>query len=290
MNKQIVGAKQIAVFFFFLIFYTVICFLLYTGADHYSLYMMLYMWSPGLAVFTTLAIFRRGISSIWWQWGKTKYVVWCLIIPLLYSAVAYGLIFGAGFAEFDSAKFEKLSTRMDLQGLPLIFTAFTYLLLMGFLGTLSNMASSLGEEIGWRGFLAPALSSKTSFFLNSVIVGLVWAAWHYPLIIHNYSAENNAPLWYLLTFYTIRLILMSFIYGWFTLRSASIWPAIVLHSSHNLFIGVFQSYVVESGTTVWYVGETGAILPLVVLVFAWYFIVKKPRNSSIPVEETGRAL
>jgi membrane protease YdiL (CAAX protease family) len=36
----------------------------------------------------------------------------------------------------------------------------------------------LAEELGWRGFLLPRLLRKYSPFVASVILGLVWAAWH----------------------------------------------------------------------------------------------------------------
>jgi membrane protease YdiL (CAAX protease family) len=210
------------------------------------------MWSPALAVFTTLAFYKRSIRELNWQWGKTKYIAWCLLIPSLYSIVAYAVIFGAGLAEFDMAKFEKLRERIGLQQLPILLSAICYLLLMGFIGTLSNMASSLGEEIGWRGFLVPAFISRTSFIITAVLIGLIWAAWHYPLMISNYKPENNAPLWYLLTCYTVRLVFMSVIYTWFTVRAQSIWPAVVLHSSHNLFVSIFSSHIVKRNNRVVY--------------------------------------
>jgi membrane protease YdiL (CAAX protease family) len=36
----------------------------------------------------------------------------------------------------------------------------------------------LAEELGWRGFLLPRLLQKYSPLLASVILGLIWAAWH----------------------------------------------------------------------------------------------------------------
>ncbi|TXS00798.1 CPBP family intramembrane metalloprotease [Bacillus sp. SH7-1] len=37
------------------------------------------------------------------------------------------------------------------------------------------------EEIGWRGFLQPALQKRFSVFLSTVIVSGIWAIWHWPL-------------------------------------------------------------------------------------------------------------
>ena len=38
-----------------------------------------------------------------------------------------------------------------------------------------------GEELGWRGFLLPRLATEMGFGNASLIVGVVWAAWHLPL-------------------------------------------------------------------------------------------------------------
>jgi membrane protease YdiL (CAAX protease family) len=49
-----------------------------------------------------------------------------------------------------------------------LFYVFTFSLLQG----------PLAEELGWRGFLLPRLLSKFSPLTASVIVGVIWAAWH----------------------------------------------------------------------------------------------------------------
>jgi membrane protease YdiL (CAAX protease family) len=39
----------------------------------------------------------------------------------------------------------------------------------------------LGEEIGWRGFALPRLLARWDPWTASVITGVVWALWHFPL-------------------------------------------------------------------------------------------------------------
>ena len=38
-----------------------------------------------------------------------------------------------------------------------------------------------GEEVGWRGFLQPAVRQRRSALSAAVIVSVAWAAWHLPL-------------------------------------------------------------------------------------------------------------
>ncbi len=40
--------------------------------------------------------------------------------------------------------------------------------------------ATLGEEIGWRGVALPGLQSRASAFKASLILGILWAAWHIP--------------------------------------------------------------------------------------------------------------
>ncbi len=40
--------------------------------------------------------------------------------------------------------------------------------------------ASVGEEVGWRGVALPALQNKFSPFKSSLILGLLWSAWHLP--------------------------------------------------------------------------------------------------------------
>lgn len=47
---------------------------------------------------------------------------------------------------------------------------------------------SMGEELGWRGYLLKELNKRHTLFMSGIIVGIVWGFWHLPLwIISGYS-------------------------------------------------------------------------------------------------------
>ena len=44
------------------------------------------------------------------------------------------------------------------------------------------MIAALGEEIGWRGFLYPQLEAGVGRRKGWILGGIIWGAWHWPLI------------------------------------------------------------------------------------------------------------
>jgi membrane protease YdiL (CAAX protease family) len=40
--------------------------------------------------------------------------------------------------------------------------------------------AALGEELGWRGFALPRLQSRIGPLSASLVIGVIWAAWHLP--------------------------------------------------------------------------------------------------------------
>ena len=145
----------------------------------------------------------------------------------------------------------------------------------GTYGMLRSVSSALGEEIGWRGFLVPELRKTISFTATSLISGIIWSLWHYPILIYgDYNA--GTPTWYGLTCFTVMVISISFVFAWMRLKSGSLWTGAILHGSHNLYIqGIFTPLTRNTGKTAWFIDEFGCVLPLVAIVFAIYFWSKR---------------
>ncbi|OAI43149.1 hypothetical protein AYO41_02835 [Verrucomicrobia bacterium SCGC AG-212-E04] len=55
----------------------------------------------------------------------------------------------------------------------------------------------------------------------------------------------------------------SFIAAWFRLRSGSVWPAVILHGSHNMFIQlILTPLTTDTGRTAYLIDEFGAGLAI----------------------------
>lgn len=220
------------------------------------------MWSPGVAALITQLLYQRNIRGLGWGWGKTRYQLWSFAVPFLYVLTAYAIVWVTGLGGFAGEKFFKqLVTVMPWVIVGLFF--------------------ALGEEIGWSGLLVPQLARITGFTKTALIRGIIWAVWHYPIIIFADYNINKTPAWYACICFTVFFIGISFAFAWLRLRSGSLWTGMFLHGSHNLFIqGVFTPSTIDTGITEYFIDEFGAALAVVSVLVAYVFWKKRSQLNS----------
>ncbi len=286
-SKKQILTYLVSVFLFSSIFYFLI---LRAGSLRSGgrLYVLGIMWCPAMAAFLTMRLNRRSLAELGWKWlGKYQWASW--FIPLLYTMIAYLVVWTTGLGGFPNPDFAKSAVgTLGLRTSPAVSTAI-YIPLLCLYGLIGSLSSALGEEIGWRGFLVPELAKNFSFTWTAVISGVVWSVWHYPILIWgDYNA--GTPPWYALTCFTVMVISISFIFAWMRLKSGSLWTGAMLHASHNLFVqAVFTPFTRNTGKTAWYIDEFGAVLPAVAIVFAIYFWRKRHElPASTPSDAVSR--
>ena len=193
------------------------------------------MWCPAIAAIITLKLKRQPISSLNWNWGNWKYISLSYVVPSLYVFITYVLIwfFALGGLPNEEIVLE-WAKELGLIGIGTLkpkFAVIIAIILLGTIGVIRAMATTLGEEIGWRGFFIYELRKVLSFTGVSVFSGIIWASWHWPLIV--YYGEN--VFLELITFFIV-IISMSFIMTYFTFKSKSLWPAVIFHAVSNVFV------------------------------------------------------
>jgi membrane protease YdiL (CAAX protease family) len=154
---------------------------------------------------------------------------------------------------------------------------------------LNGTFSAALEEIAWRGFLIPKMMELTSFTKTALISGLIWAVWHYPLIIFLNVRLGNTPLLYSLVCFTIFAVGMSFATAWLRLKSGSVWTSALLHGSHNAFmLHVFNHLTADSGRTWLLLGEYGAVtaaMGLLLGILFWSLRTRLPEANGTRASE-----
>lgn len=219
------------------------------------------MWCPGVASIVTSLLFQKSLRGFGWGIGNFWLLLASYFFPLAELFLVFGVIwyfnFG-GFAGFESNFMTKL--------------AFIPMVLMALEGTYFAGRSALGEEIGWRGYLVPKLLERYQPNQVSIIVGLIWAVWHFPIMITG-DYGSQTPILYQLICFTLMLIGVNFVYTWFRIKSDSMWTGVLLHTAGNLYLfHVFEDLTLDTGNTPFYAGETGAVFALWGVILIMLFL------------------
>ena len=269
----------IGIFLLLLIVFSSIAYYAILKLNPTSIYVGLLMISPALAAFLTLKIKKRSISSLPWSLKNLKYVKFSYLIPLLYVSIAYVLLWLFGFANFMNPEtITEWSNELGIaeSNQPLVIAVMVILLLT--VGVVKNLGSTLGEEIGWRGFLIFELRKVMSFKALAIASGVIWAVWHYPVINLIYGRGENLLMH--TSAFTIMIIGISVILAYFTFKSKSLWPAAIYHSVHNIYIQkICTPLTISNENTTFWIDEYGFMIPIVTTVFAIYFWIKAGKEK-----------
>ena len=104
---------------------------------------------------------------------------------------------------------------------------------------LINSVFTFGEEFGWRTYLLPKLMPLGGR-KAMLLMGVIWGIWHWPVIFMGYEYGSSypgypwvGPLLFIWVTFGLGVFL-----GWLTLRSKSVWPAVIGHAAINGVAGV----------------------------------------------------
>jgi membrane protease YdiL (CAAX protease family) len=121
----------------------------------------------------------------------------------------------------------------------------TQLVTMPIAAATINALLAFGEELGWRGFLVPALRPLGTW-ATLLLSGLIWGLWHAPVILLGYNFARTDASGVL--FMVGGCVAWGVLLGWLRLRSASVWPAVFAHGALNASAGLI-GMLYAAGTT-----------------------------------------
>ena len=152
------------------------------------------------------SITRLPVAARWWLVAVALPVTAAVIATCVHLAVDPSRLSAARLGHWTD--------------LPLSFAAA--LLIPGFGGA--------WEEPGWRGWALPHLARRYGTTAASLILGVVGALWHLPLILTGLDSW-----WDLLLLIGANVLLARLFFA----AGGSIWPVMVLHATNNAFSGSF---------------------------------------------------
>jgi CAAX protease family protein len=133
-----------------------------------------------------------------------------------------------------------------------------------------------GEEIGWRGYALPQLEMRFGLALGSLVLGVIWAAWHLPLFFLRGGdlAGQSFP------YYLLALPAISAAMAWLYWRTGgSLLLTMLMHAAINNTTGI----VPAGGTTTNPFSLRASLVGWLTLALLWivaaYFLVRMALGS-----------
>jgi len=273
---------------------TIFYVLLITGGEGIGPWVLPLMWCPGMSAIITKLIFDRNLKDLGWKPGPAKWLGLAYLLPILYGAVVYGITWLVGQGGFTTEAIAGEASGLGMSDASAGQMIVVYTL---FLATFAFLRYSLpgafGEELGWRGFLFPELQRMTSFTTASLIGGIVWALYHLPLILFS-DYNSSAPRAFAVVMFFISAIALTFVHNWFRARSGSVWPAVFLHASHNIFfLNVYDPLMARYPLTDFFVTEFGAglmVINVLMALYVWAHRDELPAATSLQIQTSPGAV
>jgi uncharacterized protein len=158
-------------------------------------------------------------------------------------------------------------------------------------GGLINLIPALGEELGWRGWLLPKLMPLGTV-PALIISGVIWGAWHAPLILLGYNYPG-VPGWLGVLMMCGMCILVGGVFGWLRIASGTVWPAALAHGTFNAAAGlsvVFSAADFPIDTTqATILGWSGWIVPAILVIVLIATGQFRRRDAAVPIAKPAVA-
>ena len=145
-----------------------------------------------------------------------------LLMCLLFIIIYFLRTFLGYVLQGETNEFFKI---LNLKSLKIFISIFIFSFL--------NIMPFIGEEYGWRAYLAPRLKEIYGYKKSILMTGLIWGIWHLPLNLFYYSdgvlTSQIYSLLVQIVFCTFLGIFLTYAYN----RTKSIWAPVMIHYLNN---------------------------------------------------------
>jgi membrane protease YdiL (CAAX protease family) len=231
-----------------------------------ALVILLQTLGPTLAAVVTLSALegaagrRRLLGRIrMWRVARRWYLFAMVVIPVVCLAAALAL--PGAFVGLGGQSAVKLAIE------------FLAVVVAGFL------SGPLFEEPGWRGFALPRLQSQMGALRGTLLLGVMWSAWHLPqFLVPEWANENGGLSPTLVVTFLLMVVSIAPIMTWlYNSTRGSLLLVMLAHSGINAALAVFVM-----STSALNVGLLGFGALSVVLI-----LMTRGRLGYVPLEDLG---
>lgn len=261
--KQKEAKTGLAVFFIILIVLSIPAYWLRIN----GMMPMAIIFTPAIASIITRLIRKEGFKDVSFRFlgqNNGKSYLTAFVFPMAFVLIAYGFAWISGLTDFDFS-----TLRSNIQ-IPLPQNDVVGFMLWAVLSwtvvAFLNLLFVAGEEIGWRGYMLTRLID--SGIPNPLLIhGLIWSAYHLPLIIGGAYAPAAGPSVALsIILFIVIATSFSYLLAWLRLDSGIIWPSMVAHATSNALSQNAFNPVTRGADSMLWVGESGIVTATVLIV------------------------
>jgi membrane protease YdiL (CAAX protease family) len=214
------------------------------------------VYGPMIAAFIVLAITKRreGVLGLLKSMGKVnvklKWYAAIILLPLAITLASAGvsLLYGTDL------------TNLFNPGMAPLFVVLMFL---------NTTLTSGFEEPGWRGYALSKLQETYTANKSSIIVGIVWAIWHYPFLVYLNLVQLGTGAFlsvFAIIGFTASTVGGSILFSWVYNNTKSVFMAILFHGLMNFIPQIVMGGVTDS--------MGGVIVALITWGIAFIFVKK----------------
>ena len=221
---------------------------------------------PTIAAFLMTAITegKPGVKALWRRfWNRNLSLKWLLVTLLGYEVLR--LVTTLAFRMIDG------------QPYPIVDTSNPFwMIIPSFLA--SFIATGMAEEFGWRGYVLPRFQAKWNALTSSIVLGLIWAAWHIPSFFIQGGGLYQRNFWE----FVATTLLGSVLYTWiFNNTKGSVLAVCLIHAAWNTtMVGV------PTQSSLWYFyGILLVVVIIIVIIYGPKDLVRQKREVVVEKEK-----
>jgi CAAX protease family protein len=137
-------------------------------------------------------------------------------------------------------------------------------------GVLFGLVPGFLEEVGWMGYLFPRLLRRFSPLGGALVLGVLWACWHLPVVNFLGAAGPHGPYFvpFFLAFAGV-LVAMRVLMVWIYMQTGSVLLMQLMHASlTGSLVLLGPPHITSGGESLWYGAYAGMLWLLVAAVVA----------------------
>jgi uncharacterized protein len=230
--------------------------------------LLIAMLTPTVAVLLMLLVVTRdGYSREGWKGlglHRLGLKAWpfAIVAPLIVLGLSYAIVWSLGVAA------AQIPLGLDL----LAWAAFLPNAALNI--ALATVSFSLAEEIGWRGYLQPRLTTALGPGRGTALTGVLHGFFHVPIMLLTPYYHSDGDRWLIIPLFIAATTAGGLLMGYLRFWTESVWPASVAHSAHNYFWALFNEWTTSrSPLALEYLAGESGILPVLgyglLVIWVW---------------------